>query len=1111
MKTNPKPNQPDMPDSTLTLYKASAGSGKTYTLTKEYLRHLLRPGLQARNILAITFTNAATSDMKRKIVQALDLLARGEYPDWQDLLTEAQQKRLAHPNGTENPDPGIRESLHGEIRKRASEKLSQILHRYQDFSIKTIDSFVQSIIKPFAFELGLPQNYTPQIEEDELGETITQALVDEFGRKGCETVSGYISAFLRKQEQEQKSLRITEPIGKVVRLLFNESSIRALEELDRIGTEDFQDIIGHIGNFISREEGKAREILQQVRRIIEENGLKADDFIEKSRGVYAWFSLSEPDMGKFSSPGTGIGKSVAKGILKNGAGCASELEARYRDLSNLDFSNYFLLKEVQQSIYALALLNHAKEILEEIKEKTSAIPISEFNRKIDKALAEEGNDFIFERCGTRYRHIFIDEFQDTSRLQWKNLRPLVENNLAQGNGCLLVGDPKQSIYRFRNADMEQFVDLCQGKGGMSVKLNNLKSNWRSSEGIIAFNNLFYRFIQEKFEFRTASAEGSGNGESSDLARTVYADHCQYYRNQMQDYPKEDPQAVRIYQIRNVDRPTAGTWYLETILEKILPRHAPRDIAILCRKNAHCRQIADFLVSKGYKVSTSESLLLSSHNGLKLVISSLKYLQTRETFYKAETYALAKQLDLWDRKTDNCGKPGTPAAADSGPESNVSEFFSENPHEQWTSPSLNERFLDLAQTYDRQAELYDTVEAVMRFWGMERETDQYLLCFLDQIREMGFTRIPDLVRWWTDYAAKTSVSADNATDSIRIMSIHKAKGLEFEVVVMPFLYDNVLRHDQVFWTGKEAIPSGIGLPVALVRYVKNLEKTVLAEDMAREKQRMELDNLNTLYVGTTRPCRKLYLLNLAPKKENSGAFDTNRAIARFVKEHPQYLEYEEDGSVLETSEGKTATEILAEAVPDQETERGIRKQANGIRPGSVRNPETDKEILDSRMESHPWRERLQAAHLDLTPDTPEQEWGNFIHKALSMIDRKQDKRIERGLETAICLYPRFRSRKEEARKEIVQVLEHPRLSRFFQGGYHVKNETGIALSRSETFVPDRILIREDRAVVLDYKTGEPNGKYRKQLANYKDILLRMGYAVCEAYIVYTGKTCRVEEV
>ena len=965
----------------LTLYKASAGSGKTYTLTQAYIKQLLQPGTEARNILAITFTNAATNDMKRKIVEALA--------------------------------------------ESAPDKLSQILHHYHEFSIKTIDGFVQNIIKPFAFELGLPRNYTPQIEEDLLAQDITALLLDRFGREGYEDLSRNLQNFLAQREQSQKSLKIATRIEEVVKMLFQEKSQAGVEKLSALTDADFRKAMESMENFCKQVEKSAADTLQRAGTLLQTYGLTEKDFHEGKRGVYAWFTLNSPNLEKFAAPGASVSKSVAKGILKKDSPATPELEECYQDLCRPDYASYFIIKEVQNSVYALALLRQAREILQEIEDKTADIPLSEFNRKIDKALREEGNDFIFERCGTRYRHIFIDEFQDTSRLQWKNLKPLVVNNLAQGYPCLVVGDAKQSLYRFRAADMEQFVDLYTGAAQdreLRVSVRRLESNWRSEKGIIAFNNLFYSFILENFDFSRPE---------------IYSDHAQFYRNHTEALPEEDPQAVRICLVRNVDKEGARDFYERMLLE-VLSKHPAGDVAVLCRRNDDCRAVADFLVGEGYKVSTPDSLKLSAHAGVRLLMASLQYIHTRHSYYREEVYELAVRLGLW--KGDS-----------------------------------------LISAVPPQADLYDTLQAVLRYWNMDREADQYLLFFFDQVQKNNFSRIADLVRWYEDYAEKTALQVQGQDDSVKVMSVHKAKGLEFKVVVMPYISGGGLRNTQLFWVEDNVLPPEVRLPAALVRYAaKNLRDTALKDEIANERQRIDLDNLNTLYVATTRPCEKLYLLNHV-KTENTaqgGAFDASWAIAAFAEAHPQYVEYEEDGAEL-WDENTEKTETASTQPPE---------------PQAAPEP----------LESHPWRDRIPTARVELAEESEEQAWGNFIHKTLSFMEDGAENTLHRALRQSLPQYPRFAPRREEALQTLREIVSHPRLKDYFahRREWIVKTESPIAAS-GHLHIPDRLQLKDKQAVVIDYKTGEAHEAHREQVRGYLTLLQRMGYPAPRGHLVYTN--------
>ncbi|MCM1042026.1 MAG: UvrD-helicase domain-containing protein [Bacteroides sp.] len=1030
-----------MQTNSLNIFKASAGSGKTYTLTREYLRLVLRQGTGPRNILAITFTNAATADMKRKIVETLAEVACGKYADWQGLL-----------DGT-----GIKNET--ALRGRALSVLRFLLHTWQDFSIKTIDSFVQNLIKPFAFELGLPQNYTPNIEETRLSEEITQKIIDDFGLPGMETQTEFLRRFLEHRNETGKSLDLSQSLQQVVNLLFSERSFEALESMKDIGAEQFNGIIARLKAECAKIERSVAEALQQGWEIIQGNQLEASDFHGGSKGVYGWFAKGAeggmPDakfLQAIVNPNATVQNGIGKGVLKKDSPEAEALTGLCQRLTSIDIGNYFLFNEIQNSIYALALVSRAEEVLEDIKETTSVIPISEFNKRIDRALSSENNNFIFERSGSRYTHVFIDEFQDTSRLQWKNLRPLLEENLSQGNECLIVGDPKQSIYRFRNADMEQFVQLCRGNGDMAVNLNNLQSNWRSEPGIIAFNNDFYRFVSQN---------------SNDLMREVLQGHEQFYRNQTDTLPEADLQAVRLFIARNMGGDCLDAWYLEQTL-RIVRQFDPGDVTVLCRKRIQCTAVANFLVANGIAVSTPDSLVLSAHTGLNLVMHSLRYIDSRQRFYMGMCFVLAKQLGLWQDGTE------------------TNDFY-----EAWKGKACQKTFSALANLNREQADVYDTVEAVLRFWNMNGKTDQYLLTFLDTVQNGRFGSLSALIEWWDANAGKTPVCPVKNQDCVTVMTIHRSKGLEFKVVVMPFICDTPMNRQDLFWTSPGSIPAEIGLPAALVRYVNAVGSGQTGQDMEHERQLVDIDNLNVLYVATTRPRHKLFLLCAEPSK-NPGGFSSAWSLCRFADAHPEYIEQVEDGATLpEPIQAETLPVMPTPAAPEAQTT-----------PPASAAPATP---------AGPWRSRMQSARFDIQPATPEMEWGNFIHRVLSHIATANEASLQRALDAGLNEYPHLKPRREQALEFIRSVLENPSLRPYFSAGCQIKRETGMADAEGNIHIPDRVAIHGNTAVVLDYKTGAPHKSHAEQVRRYMKLLRDTGMECSQGFLVYLGDRLKVEEV
>ena len=566
-----------------------------------------------------------------------------------------------------------------------------------------------------------------------------------------------------------------------------------------------------------------------------------------------------------------------------------------------------------------------------------------------------------------------------------------------------------------------------------------------------------------------------------LAQRVFKAHEQYHKNHTERLPEPDFNAVRIYLAKKMKGEYLQDWYLRHTLE-IVHQHQPGKVAILCQHNAHCRLVADYLVSHGIPVSTPDSLTLGSHDGLRLLIASLRYIDRQEEYYKAEAYHLAKQLGLW---------PGTEA-----------DIFKE-----WASSDTRQRFKALQQIGWQQADVYDTVEAVLRFWKMQESADQFLLTFLDQVQEGRFGRLSDLTDWWTEGGSDTTVCPPPDGQTVRIMSIHKSKGLEFPVVIMPFISNSRLHTSELHWLPTGYMPESIGLPTALVRYVNALNGSPAEKDKQTEKQMIEIDDLNALYVATTRPCQRLYLLDTVPEK-NSNTFKPTDAIARFAELYPDYVELEEDGGeLLPQEENGDLQNVLPSPGFPCDTEGVRTDKDNGIKA---------KEELPSlnglsRFTSTDWRFQAQATALPPSILSQEQEWGNFIHKTLSRILAYTEESVEQALKTSLNEYPMFRERAEEARSALQQLLTHPRLASYFAEGCQVKTEMPIALSPARTYVPDRVVLQDKGAVVLDFKTGEAMSQYKKQVREYMNALNAMGFEPCRGILIYIGDTIHIEEI
>lgn len=1062
--------KPNIDTRKISVYTASAGSGKTYTLTRAYIRLAVtgQPwhARQAAAILAITFTNAAAADMKRKIMETLAQIAFGA-----DAAADLQA------------DSGLTTK---QLQERTADVLHYLLHDYGNFSVQTIDSFVQRVIRPFAFELGLPRTYETDIETNRWVEEIREALLAAYGTAGQELLTRLLDGFLEEMaENEDKGrMEIVPALNRVLGMAFEEKSETNLQ---RLSQRDEDRILQEIEGFGQRRracEKAALAIYKEMSDLVKAEQLEAGDFHGKSTGFWSFFKKPLRDgRAVLRTFIEGEGKStwrktVEKGFLADDSrgAVAAALQRLYEKMQALDTARYVYETALEKNLYALALMKRADDLKNNIQQAEGRVPISEFNRKIHALLGQTDVPYLYERVGAVYRHILVDEFQDTSTLQWENLRPLIDNNRASGYWNMVVGDPKQSIYRFRSANVEQMLSLRED--GRLAQNEKLVSNWRSDAGIIAFNNLFYRFLLEGFEPEKAENAEEWTRIRMRLKR-IYAEHEQFYKTATDRLPAEAPRAVRVC---FYEKKTAGTSEDEAaaepesyedwncrLIQAILKRHRPGDVAVLCTRNDRVKEVASFLVENGVKVHTDSSLLLRGSLTVRLLVAALRYMGAPDS-----DTARQKLLWFWAQQATLDGV----ATGDEGA-----------------------RLHYLRGLANSGRSLYDKLQHILRMWELRAETDQYVLSFMDLVQQSGLRAEADFVREWENNWAETSMvqTAAGRADAVRVTTVHKSKGLEYPVVIYAFASD-VPRADGWVWT---ELPSKDGLPVGLLSLKDASAQTVdeaAVEEAADERMKAVVDRINVLYVTTTRPRHKLYVLSKGTK--GSGAYAENRYWEQFTMKYPAYLaadtEWTEDGAAAAMA-GASSAAAAGHTVGEEAACMAAARRDLAAR-------QTD------------WMPRFEPAfsYRD-TVRRPERIWGEFIHRVLSGIDdaRRFDRAAveavvaERWPEVAPWLNDGYEA--PAAVAQVAAVLAHPSLKPCFSSNYRIYNECELCCD-GQIYRPDRVAVGDKEVYVVDYKTGEAHAEHVRQVEAYRDLLFRKEAKPVHAYIVYiSDKSVEVKEV
>ncbi len=1040
------------------IYDASAGSGKTYALVKEYLKIILvaKKNDAYRNILAITFTNKAVHEMKSRIVGSLSEFAKDEpTPKAQELMLDlAQETKLSI----------------AQIKTKSQQIIKHIIHNYAAFDISTIDKFTHKVIRAFAHDLGLPMTFEVTLDTENLLVEAVDAIIAQAGED--ETLTKLLIDFTMEKTDDDKSWDISREILETGRLVLNENNREEITHFQDKKIEDFVEIKTKLAKACQVLEKENENLATETLSLIEKNGIDLKSF---SGGYFPKHLQSIAD-GKFNPKNKTyhefedikINKTAKDGaIIENIIPDLLQfLDRIYKKFEKRDFYKAFL-----KNITPLSLLNTVSNELAKIQEEQNVLSIAEFNSIIHREIQNQPAPFIYERLGERYRHFFIDEFQDTSEMQWQNLIPLIDNATSseidgEKGTLMIVGDPKQSIYRWRGGKAEQFIELSKTKNPFNNPekvLEHLDKNYRSYSQIIDFNNDFFKLLSS--EFKNADYKNLYKNHSHQKSNNKTGGYVNISFLPILEKTDDDDDDV----LDKTEMYVLAT--LNTIQKVLKQGFEYKDIVILSRKRSQGIAIANYLTEQKIPLLSSETLMIANATEVRLIIHLLKYLKN-----SSDLEAKANFLEyLAQNSQDKMPIHDFIAQGMS--------FTKENEFENWLeSFDVNLSFQNI-----KKKSLFEAVEVIISKFLSPKNSNSYVQYFLDIVLERDIRNqagISDFLNYWDKNADKFSIPSPEGTNAVRIMTIHKSKGLEFPVVIMPFAEEDYSRSPKnKLWLNADE--EDIGLPKVLIDNSSAVEG--FGDDAKvvydQKKQEELLDNINVLYVALTRSEEQLYIIsqNLKPRKD--GEYPSNMAsffIKYSINNHlfdENKLEYEFGSPTkLSSKEKHIDTSKIIPLVSE------------------ILDP---KNIKIAQRESLMWGTHQQEAI----------EYGNIIHEILSFVKTKTDvdlaitKAIENGLITF--------NHKEIVYKTIQEIVNHSELSECFEEGNEVLNEQTIIQKEGTTIKPDRMVLTKNKEVyLLDYKTGVHQPKYKLQLENYQNAIEKMGYKVVKKSLIYIGEQIEV---
>jgi len=1058
------------------VYKSSAGSGKTYSLVKEYIiLALSRPDAYS-HILAVTFTNKAANEMKQRILTNMRQLA--DPVMYKDTATiKSMLPELC----------AITSRTGAELSRNAALILTRILHNYSDFAIATIDSFVNRIIRTFARDLKLSLNFEVEMNSSRL---LAQAIDRLIARVGSDKqLTDVLIEYTESMTDSEKGWNIEHNLAMIGKLLFDEQGMLQAEKLKELSLNVFSNAEKTMIKFRRAFETYVTGIAKDAATLIQSKGIDNNSFYYGMQGIGNYFSnLANGRMDKLT-PNTRVLKTVEEDCWYTAKPEADQVHAieeikgalgdyylaitDYASGANLQ--RYKLFGLLVFNLYPLALLSEMEKEIALIRKETNIVHISEFNRRIAEIVMNEPVPFIYERLGEKFHHYLIDEFQDTSRLQWMNLLPLLENSLASGYFNMIVGDGKQAIYRWRNGYVEQFVNLplignasddefihqreAILKQNYSEKL--LDTNYRSQQGIVNFNNDFFDHaagilrgdLQRVYEHSRQTPKSKTEGG--------------FVSFEFIDKGSDDEKAADCMLVRTLA-------LVQSLIAK--DHYALNDIVVLTRSKKDGSLVANCLVDAGIPVVSSESLLLTACPEVKMMVALLRILLN-----PADKVAVAEAMHLM-AKWSTAG--------------------SENLHKVWSGVLPNIRgeapmpqtgfieFLlqtgiDFNSTSLKQLPLYDLCEQLIRVFGLNANPNVYLQFFLDVVHAQSVSRglgLSAFLDYWDEQQSELSVVVPEQLDAVRIMTIHKAKGLEFPVVIFPFASDDARTNRNYLWIDMDE-PMLEKLPIALVKARKEMAEAGYADVLETEAAKTNLDLLNMMYVAMTRPVDRLYVLSTPPPR-SAEAVSMPAIFKGFLAEKGLW---QDDRVVYTFGE----------------------EQPNIPKPGAM---QSSVYRIDQFL-SVDWRSKLRLAGKaptlwDTDDPSRNRQWGNLVHTLLSrltdihqldemFIKMNFEGLIQPELEVALM-------------QKVKAVITHPQLSYLFAPGVEVRSEAELLLPDGTIYRPDRVVLFPNETVILEYKTGEPRPQHREQVNAYAEILLQMGYTPVRKLLVYLDEEVGVEE-
>ena len=1096
------------------LFSASAGSGKTYTLTIEYIK-LALSGTDSkgyfRRILAVTFTIKAAEEMRSRIIEFLELIAA--FPFEASISATDQKKGLDIIEKVQKEllEEGFEISA-DQLAKRAKIAVQQILQDYGLFSVMTIDSFVQRLSASFIEELNLPNQFEVILDSNQLVHDLLDRLLEKVNQLGDPELTSLILDYAKTEVHEGRSWNLLRKnLHQFLKICLDESYLKVQDSIASYSIQDFLRLETKISTSLKSELAELSQMALGILQVVDTSGVNDSDFYRGATGPISAFRkfVSKPvmEVKKFSYHLEAIEKNkwyggkVGPEVKLAIEGISDELSIRtqaFLEVYQGCITKHIILNWLVKDIKKIALLTSITDELKEYQLENAAVSISEFSKRIYEVISTDPVPFIYEKLGDRYFHILIDEFQDTSVLQWQNFMPLLENTVSTGKMNLLVGDAKQSIYKFRGGEVGLITSLATkdpqwlgeklGDNPLDVQRfeymlqstqhKNLAYNFRSAKEIVDFNNEFFSFVAKQIRY----------SDLSDLLQPIYglqeaqipklnAEECSGFVDiQIFEKPLEP----------SVSRDEEMEWMLEQVIQRInqgqQDGYLLKDMAILTRKNIHAKYLAIQLKEKGISVISSDSLYVHYSPVVSFLNALLRLiLKPKDEFLYFEAiyqYRLLSTNFIEIEKQElQLGKTYLDEV--------ISLFFGRGIKLDREKLNTNHAVGLIYYLIDQFSLLND------------KDGTEYIFKYLDILHEFVMQKsnnLEDFINYYELNKANFSIACPDHMNAVTITSIHKSKGLEYPVVILPFTsWTHQADHEKIWFdiTSLGYVELQMNQEALPFHYGRINSKDIVGFDSLEIQSKMEkdaifLDSLNMLYVATTRAKQRLHILMAQPSEQAP-----TRSKTVFEQSVGQmFVEYLQNRGI--THQIDLPTDLIKEK-QSYYCLRGSLKQSVNKKQISKVKTDVLLELKSSIYDAPSFRINSSKSDLFTLADQKRKQ-GDAMHNFLANFS---------GISS---LENQIKGLEEDFQLAVRDIFSNQSIKELFVDNELLFVETDILCPDGFTFRPDRVIVRNGHTLVIDFKTGIKKEAHRNQIINYKNILAQMGYHNVQGLLLYLADQC-----